>query len=173
METILVSTRNEANAVIEGLESIIKKYGNVTVADLYDLVGLSNSTRYSDVNVGWTSISSVGIREVSGRLEIVFPEAKSLIRFKRTNNSPFHDVLLVAFDVRGRSAEHVKKKLIDLLPSNSEISGFTDESAQFEMDSWWIADDENGTSDCDSAIFVTKGKQEEARQLLRENGLGN
>lgn len=40
------------------------------------------------------------------------------------------------------------------------------------VESWWIAeDDRHDRSDCDSAVFVTPGKQQEARALLLKNNL--
>lgn len=81
----------------------------------------------------------------------------------------FNDVVLVAFHVRGKNAEFVQQSLIDLLPDSPD--GFVDETVDFEMDAWWIADDRIGTGDCDSAVFVHKGEQEAARRLLKRNKL--
>lgn len=92
-------------------------------------------------------------------------EARSILR------SEFHDVLLVAFDLRGRDARDVQTWLGDNLPEAGTFHGDADE---IYLDSWWIANDERFIpSDTDSAVFVKKGSQEEARALLREHGLGN
>ena len=80
----------------------------------------------------------------------------------------YHDVLLVAFDVTGNSLAQTQTALVNLLPKVSDLP----ESDDFGMDSWWIANDERiDRSDCDSAVFVKKGAQEEARRLLRKHGL--
>lgn len=84
----------------------------------------------------------------------------------------YHDVLLVAFDVRGSGpAEEVQRALMRRLP---EAEGFIDPESLFEIDSWWVANDLRfDRSDCDSAVFVKKGMQEEARKLLKEHGLAS
>lgn len=85
----------------------------------------------------------------------------------RTND--FHDVLLVAFDLRGISARDVHDTLTNLMP---KADAFYGENEDVYLDSWWVANDERfDGSDTDSAVFVSKGNQEEARILLRKHGL--
>lgn len=50
---IELESRDEAYLVIDRLGDIIEEYGLATVADLYDLCGIS--TEYTDENWGWTS----------------------------------------------------------------------------------------------------------------------
>lgn len=77
----------------------------------------------------------------------------------------FHDVLMVAFDITGPNRALVSEYLAAFMPP-VDFEHHTGSN----IDSWWIADD-NFDGDCDSAVFVTKGKQEEARELLRAHGL--
>lgn len=80
----------------------------------------------------------------------------------------YHDVLMVAFDVAGLSRGVVEEWLSDRMPTPN--TGSYDSKPDVVLDDWWIADD----GSCDgrnSAVFVTKGKQAEARELLREHSL--
>ena len=51
---VIVDSRADAEAVIEQMDGIVDTYGMVSVADLYDLVGMSSN--YTDNNYGWTNI---------------------------------------------------------------------------------------------------------------------
>lgn len=82
--------------------------------------------------------------------------------------SGFHDVLMVAFDLSGNNAQEVHEWLHAQLPAGDESYG------DIHLDAWWVANDERfDGSDCDSAVFVTKGNQKAARKLLRAHGLLN
>ena len=50
---IELESRDEAYLVIDRLGDLIEEYGLATVADLYDLCGIT--TEYTDENWGWTS----------------------------------------------------------------------------------------------------------------------
>ena len=53
-DDVKLETRGEAEAVLTHMDDLIETYGHVTVADLYDLVGISGS--YTDNKYGWTNI---------------------------------------------------------------------------------------------------------------------
>lgn len=53
---ILFSTLNEANTVLNNMAAIIDEYGFVSIADFYDLVGIT--AHYEDYKVGWRNIDS-------------------------------------------------------------------------------------------------------------------
>ncbi len=55
-DEILFESREEAEKIKEQMNEIIDKYGFVTVADLYDLCGISAS--YLDNKRGWTNIDN-------------------------------------------------------------------------------------------------------------------
>jgi hypothetical protein len=87
----------------------------------------------------------------------------------RSGENGFHDVLMVAFDLRGSNAKSVHEWLHEQMPKPGIHPGH---SADIDLDSWWVANDQRfDRSDCDSAVFVTPGCQEEARKLLRGHGL--
>lgn len=86
----------------------------------------------------------------------------------QSSTEGFHDVLMVAFDITGRTAEQVHKWLQAQMPTPDSYPN------DVSLDSWWVANDERfDRSDNDSAVFVHKGYQEQARHLLRENEIGN
>lgn len=86
----------------------------------------------------------------------------------RSLRSDFHDVLLVAFDLTGPNAHITQRWLMDNLPS----PGRGGEMDEIWLDDWWIANDERFTIDGrDSAVFVAKGNQEDARRILRKHGM--
>lgn len=53
-DDIVLETRGEAEDVLERMGELIDVYGQVTVADLYDLVGVTGN--YTDNKYGWTNI---------------------------------------------------------------------------------------------------------------------
>lgn len=82
-----------------------------------------------------------------------------------STDSRFHDVLMVAFDITGPNAGVVHEWLENHMPRATTYA-----SHDINLDSWWIADD-NSYDDRDSAVFVRKGEQTLARQLLLANDL--
>lgn len=72
-DDIVLETKGEAEAVIMGLEEIIDTYSVASVADLYDLVGVTGS--YTDNNYGWTDISSAQTVRVRDGYLLKFPRA--------------------------------------------------------------------------------------------------
>lgn len=53
------SSREEAEDVLERMEDILETYGEVTVADLYELSGLE--AKYTDNQYGWRNLSTARI----------------------------------------------------------------------------------------------------------------
>lgn len=53
-DEIVLETRGEAEEVLTRMDELIETYGMVSVADLYDLVGIT--CNYTDNKYGWTSI---------------------------------------------------------------------------------------------------------------------
>ena len=50
----MLETRGEAEEVLARMDELIDMYGQVSVADLYDLVG--KTCEYTDNKYGWTNI---------------------------------------------------------------------------------------------------------------------
>lgn len=48
------SSRNEAETVVDRMKEILSRYGFVTVADVFDLIGIG--TEYTDNARGWTNL---------------------------------------------------------------------------------------------------------------------
>ena len=53
-DDVVLETRGEAEEVLLRMDEIIKEYGTVSVADLYDLIGKTGS--YTNYKYGWTNI---------------------------------------------------------------------------------------------------------------------
>lgn len=78
-DSIVIADRGEAEEVLDKLEEIIDVYGAATVADFYELLGVTGS--YTDNKFGWTDIHTstiVRVRNDGGygyviRLPKVYP----------------------------------------------------------------------------------------------------
>lgn len=71
---VVVNSRADAEAVIEQMDGIMDAYGMVSVADLYDLVGMT--ANFTDNNYGWTNIRNAKpVRLRDGGWEIQMPKA--------------------------------------------------------------------------------------------------
>ena len=77
VEPFLVSSRSDAELVVEQLFEIISMYGVVSVADLYDLVGLSSLSTHVDNKWGWAILQNVDIRQTREGyvIDLPLPEA--------------------------------------------------------------------------------------------------
>lgn len=61
-DEIILPTRVEANEVLDRLFDLVSKYETATVADLYDLVGVSGS--YTDDKWGWVDLRGADIARI-------------------------------------------------------------------------------------------------------------
>lgn len=75
-EDVVVDTRGEAEEVITQMEAVIETYGMVSVADLYDLVGISGN--YTDHKYGWTNLHNAEPIRVRDGYLIKLPKALPL-----------------------------------------------------------------------------------------------
>jgi len=73
-DDIIFDTRGEAELVLDRLDEIIATYGMASVADLYDLAGITNR-RYTDNKYGWTDIRGAKPRRVSDGYILLLPRA--------------------------------------------------------------------------------------------------
>lgn len=62
-DALVFESRGDAEQVLDSLDELIETYGVVSVADLYDLVGLKSS--FNDTRLGWTNFDSAVV--VRGR----------------------------------------------------------------------------------------------------------
>lgn len=75
-DDVILETRGEAEEVIDAMNDIIDVYGMVSIADLYELVGVTG--QFTDNNYGWTNIRTAEpVRTPDGYI-IKLPRAKSL-----------------------------------------------------------------------------------------------
>lgn len=70
--------RGTAESILIDMKNAIAEYGEVSVGDFYDLIGVSSS--YVDNAYGWRDLNSAGIRPVAGGFVIDFPRAVALRR---------------------------------------------------------------------------------------------
>lgn len=74
--SIIVRTRGEAEMILDQLDAAIDKFGFASVADLYDLAGLSID--YTANSYGWTSIRNATVVPSRGEYILKMPKAVPL-----------------------------------------------------------------------------------------------
>lgn len=72
-DDIILDTRREAEDVLNRMDDLIDAYGMVSVADLYDLVGISGN--YTDNKYGWTNLRNAEVRRTRDGYLIKLPKA--------------------------------------------------------------------------------------------------
>ena len=72
-DDILLDDRKDAEEVLARMDELIDTYGIVSVADLYDLVGITGS--YTDNKYGWTDIRSAAVVRAGDGYMIKLPKA--------------------------------------------------------------------------------------------------
>lgn len=75
-DEIVLSSRVEAEEVIDRLYDVVNRYEQVTVADLYELVGLSST--HTDHKWGWSSIRGAGVSRVRDGYLLDLPNPEPL-----------------------------------------------------------------------------------------------
>lgn len=70
---IILETRGEAEEVLSRMDELIESYGIVSVADLYDLVGIIGN--YTDNKYGWTNIRNAKTVRVRDGYMLNLPKA--------------------------------------------------------------------------------------------------
>lgn len=73
---IILETRGQAEVVMERLGDLIAQYGVATVADLYELVGVTGS--FTDDKWGWPDLREAGIRRVRDGFLMMLPAPTAL-----------------------------------------------------------------------------------------------
>lgn len=75
-DQIILSSRTDAQAVIDQLYEVVSQYGEATVADLYQLVDLP--TNHTDNKWGWTNLSGAGVSRDGADFLLDLPKPESL-----------------------------------------------------------------------------------------------
>ncbi len=73
---LVISTRVEAQQVLDAMYEALEKYRAISVADFYDLVGMSS--QHTDNKWGWESLNSVRIIRVGGGYILDLPKPEPL-----------------------------------------------------------------------------------------------
>ena len=75
-DEIVLDSRVEAEAVIDRLFDLVSRYESATVADLYEIVGLSST--HIDHKWGWTDLRGAGVSRIRDGYLLDLPEPHSL-----------------------------------------------------------------------------------------------
>lgn len=75
-DEIILATRVEAEEVIDRLFDLVSRYETATVADLYELVGISGN--YTDDKWGWTDLRGAGARRIRNGYLLDLPRPELL-----------------------------------------------------------------------------------------------
>lgn len=73
---VILDSRGEAEDVLSRMDELIDSYGIVSVADFYDLCGITGN--YTDNKYGWTDIRSAQVVRVRDGYKIKLPRALAL-----------------------------------------------------------------------------------------------
>lgn len=75
-DDIILADRGEAEDVLDRMHELIDAYSMVTVADLYDLVGITGN--YTDNKYGWTSLRTAEVIRVRDGYKLKLPRVSAL-----------------------------------------------------------------------------------------------
>jgi hypothetical protein len=75
-DEIVLDDRAEAEEVIDRLFDLVSRYESASVADLYELVGLSSS--HTDHKWGWSDLHGAGVSRIRGGYLLDLPEPEPL-----------------------------------------------------------------------------------------------
>lgn len=77
LESVIFDTRSDAEEVLSQLVDFVVDYGEATVADFYDLAGISGE--FTDNKYGWESLDGARVeRDTFGGYHIRFPRVRPL-----------------------------------------------------------------------------------------------
>lgn len=75
-DEIVLDKRSEAEEVIDRLFDLVSRYDQATVADLYELVGLSAT--HTDHKWGWTDLMGAGVARIRGGYLLDLPDPEPI-----------------------------------------------------------------------------------------------
>lgn len=75
-DDIVVDSFAEAEEIIRSMEAIIEEYGTTSVADLYELAGLTGA--FTDRDFGWSNLQTAKPEKVRGGWLLRLPRATTL-----------------------------------------------------------------------------------------------
>lgn len=74
----IFESRGDAEDVLSTMCDLIESYGSASVADLYDLVGKSQYSDFTNEHYGWRSLSTASVKRVSGGYVLSLPRSIQL-----------------------------------------------------------------------------------------------
>lgn len=77
-DEIILATRVEAEEVIDRLFDLVSRYEEATIADLYELVGIT--ANFTDEKWGWTDIRGAGVTRIRNGYLLDLPRPEPLKR---------------------------------------------------------------------------------------------
>ena len=75
-DEIILESRTEAEEVIDRLFDLVSRYETATVADLYELVGISST--HTDHRWGWLDLHGAGVSRIRGGYLLDLPDPEPL-----------------------------------------------------------------------------------------------
>ena len=75
-DDVIFETRDEAKEVLERMDELIDLYGVASIADFYDLAGITGN--YTDNKYGWTDLASADVVRVRDGYTIKLPRVRPL-----------------------------------------------------------------------------------------------
>ena len=75
-DDIILDSKREAEEVLDRMDELIDSYDQVTVADLYDLIGVTGN--YTDNKYGWDNLSNADVVRVPDGYKLKLPRVKAL-----------------------------------------------------------------------------------------------
>lgn len=75
-DEIILSSRGEAEEVLDRLRDLVDKYETATVNDLYDLVGVTGS--FTDDKWGWYDLREAMVRATRGGYIVILPRTQPI-----------------------------------------------------------------------------------------------
>jgi hypothetical protein len=78
LDEVILKSRVQAEAVIDEMYFVLKKYDVVTVADLNHILGQDEATGYPDNNRGWFDLSGLRYRHISDGYLLIFPRVEDV-----------------------------------------------------------------------------------------------
>jgi hypothetical protein len=75
-DEIILDSRTEAEEVIDRLFDLVSRYEQATVADLYELVGISST--HTDHRWGWLDLHGAGVSRIRGGYLLDLPEPEPI-----------------------------------------------------------------------------------------------
>lgn len=73
---IVLESKIDAQVTVDALHDIVREYGQVTVAGLKDLIGMTSM--YTDHKWGWTDLDEMTVRRHGSQYLLVLPEPEHL-----------------------------------------------------------------------------------------------